>query len=94
MKELTLSSTQLRARLGLALRTARAGGRVVVTSHGRPIAVIQKISDSTRLESPLDRKLKRLDDEGRLSLGMMGPLPRIRADRSRGIVAQVEADRR
>ena len=76
------------------MRTAQEGGRVVVTSHNRPIAQIEKITRPPRQESALDRKLRRLAEAGRLRLGKVGPLPRIRADNARGIVAQLEADRR
>ncbi|MBI2921368.1 MAG: type II toxin-antitoxin system prevent-host-death family antitoxin [Planctomycetes bacterium] len=94
MKELILGVRELQAHLGLALRTAQEGGRVVVTSHNRPIAQIQRVTRPPRQESALDRKLRRMAEEGRLRLGRIGSLPRIRSDKSRGLAAQVEADRR
>lgn len=81
MKELTLSISQFRARLGFARRAARAGGRVVVTSRGLPIAEIQKVTAFRK-------------EERWIRSGRPGPMPCIRADDSRGIAALVETDRR
>lgn len=94
MKELILGVRDLQAHLGLALRTAQEGGRVIVTSHNRPIAQIEKIGKPPKNESSLERKLRKLAAEGRVKLGYIGPMPPFRPFKGRGIAEQLEKDRR
>jgi len=94
MKEIIFGVRELQAHLGLALRTANEGGRVVITSHNRPVAQIVAIDRAPREESAIDRKLRRMVSEGRLTPGKRGPMPKFKPDHARGVVAQLEADRR
>lgn len=60
----TVSITELKARLSAYLRQVKAGGRIVVTDRGRPVAVlgpVERASDQDRLA--------RLQAEGVISPG-------------------------
>lgn len=94
MKEISYGVRELQANLGQALRAVRRGDRIVVTSHGRPVATIAKADPSVRALPSLERKLLRLAAEGKLILGKRGPIPDYAAPRIGGLAKQVLADRR
>jgi prevent-host-death family protein len=94
MKEVSYGVRELQAHLGEALRSVQRGDRVIITSHGRPIATIAKVKSSTRSLPPLERKLLRLAAEGKLKLGKRGPIPDYVAPRISGLAKQILADRR
>ena len=94
MKEISYGVRELQANLGQALRAVARGDRVVITSHGRPVATIEKAGRSTKVLPPLERKLLRLAAEGRILLGKRGPIPDYVAPRISGLAEQLLADRR
>ena len=94
MKDISYGVRELQANLGRALRAVREGNRIVITSHGRPIAMIARADPSARNLPPLERKLRRLASEGKLVLGADGPIPDYTAPRVSGLSRQVLADRR
>ena len=94
MKEVSYGVRELQAHLGQALRAVERGERVLVTSHGRPIASISKADPSAKTLPPLERKLRRLAAEGKLILGSRAPIRDYTPPRIRGLAAQILADRR
>lgn len=94
MKEISYGVRELQANLGQALRAVQRGDRVVITSHGRPVATLAKADPSAKTLPPLERKLLRLAAEGRLILGKRGSIPDYAAPRIAGLAKQVLADRR
>ena len=94
MKDVSYGVRELQANLGKVLRSVRNGDRVVITSHGRPVAVIDKAGPSLRTLPALERKLLRLSAEGKLLLGRHDPIVDYEAPRIGGLARQVLADRR
>ena len=94
MKDISYGVRELQANLGRALRAVERGDRVVITSHGRPVATIAKVDSTATSLPPLERKLLRLAAEGRLKLGKRGPIPDYVAPRIGGLAKQVLSDRR
>ena len=94
MKDISYGVRDLQAHLGQALRAVQRGDRVVITSHGRPVATIAKVDSSAKALPPLERKLLRLASEGKLILGKRGPIGHYVAPRISGLAKQVLADRR
>jgi antitoxin (DNA-binding transcriptional repressor) of toxin-antitoxin stability system len=94
MKEISYGVRELQAHLGQALRAVQRGDRIVITSHGRPVATMAKVDPSSKSLPPLERKLLRLAAEGKLKLGKRGPIPDYAVPRIRGLARQLLADRR
>jgi len=94
MKEISFGVRELQAHLGQALRAVQRGDRVVITSHGRPVAVMGKAEPRLQGKTPVERKLLRMAAEGRIILGGGGRIKRFKAPRLSGLAAQVLADRR
>jgi prevent-host-death family protein len=69
MKEISYGVRDLQAHLGQALRAVKRGDRVVITSHGRPIAVMGKAEPGRKSVPTVERKLQKLAVEGKLILG-------------------------
>lgn len=94
MKEICYGVRDLQAHLGQALRAVERGDRVVVTSHGRPIATIAKATEPTKDLTPLERKLRRMAAEGKILLGNHASIPDYTVPRISGLSKQILADRR
>src|SRR6185295_18321728 len=63
MKEISFGVRELQAHLGQALRAVQRGDRVVITSHGRPVAVMGKAEPRLKGKTPVERKLLRMAAE-------------------------------
>lgn len=86
---------ELKNRLASYLRLAKADREVIVTEHGRPIAVIQPLGRiGTR--SSLDAKIAALAATGEIAAPERRLLPRIRRIKAAGrpLSAEIVADRR
>jgi antitoxin (DNA-binding transcriptional repressor) of toxin-antitoxin stability system len=94
MKVLTYGVRELQENLGAALRAAQAGTDILITSHGKPVALLTKPDGRMPRESVEDRKLRRLAAQGKIILGKPGPIPPLQPLPLGGITAQVLADRR
>ena len=94
MKDISYGVRELQANLGKALRAVERGDRVIITSHGRPVATIARVGMSAKALPPLERKRLRLAAEGKLILGKPGPIPPYVAPHVSGLAEQVLADRR
>ena len=94
MKEISYGVRELQAHLGQALRAVERGDRVLITSHGRPVATIAKVDSAGKSMPVLERKLLRLAAEGKLILGKRGPIQNYTAPRIGGLAKQILADRR
>ncbi len=64
---------ELKARLSQFVRDASAGEVLLITDRGRVVAEMRAPSAPAEPESPTDRKLRRLADQGGLSLGGHDP---------------------
>lgn len=69
MKTITYGVREFHAHLGDALRFVKRGDRVVVTSHGRPVAVVSRPESRIPRLSALERKIERFAAEGLLRPG-------------------------
>jgi len=94
MKEVSYGVREFQAHLGEALRAAQRGDRVIITSHGRPIAVLGKPAVSRKKTSATERKLLRLAAEGKIALGNGRRIAAFKAPRLSGLTRQLLADRR
>jgi len=94
MKELSYGVREFQAHLGEALRAAEKGDRIVITSHGRAVAVLAKAEADPSSDSPESRRLKRLAAQGKITLGKSGLIPAYQLPRVAGLAKQLEADRR
>ncbi len=96
MSTITFGVRQFQAKLGTALRAVARGGRVVVTSRGKPVAMLTRPDGVASAETELDRYLLRLAAEGKVRLGSGGPIPPFTPPKSRvrGVAAQLLRDRR
>ena len=94
MKDIGYGVRELQAHLGRALRAVERGDRVVITSHGRPIATLSRPVEPSEDLSPIERKLRRLAAEGKLVLGKRGFIPDYKVPRISGLTRQIQADRR
>lgn len=94
MDHVTYGVRDLQAHLGDALRAARRGKQVIITSHGRPVAVLTRLDAELPGESAVDRKLRRLASEGRIRLGEAGSISPYEAPAIGGLSHQLLADRR
>lgn len=64
------STYEAKAKFSELLRKVRQGGRVVITSHGKPVAELRPIE--TAVET-LDERLVRLEREGQISPASVAP---------------------
>jgi prevent-host-death family protein len=95
MKDISYGVRELQANLGDALRAAERGDRVIITSRGRPVAILAAVDARLKGESAGERKLRRLAAQGRIRLGARGAIPDYKAPSlAGGLSAQLEADRR
>ena len=94
MKEICFGVRELQAHLGKALRAAQHGDRVLITSHGKPIAVLGKAGPELRPRSSTERKLQRMAAEGQLVRGNGRAIRPFKAPRLNGLTGQVLGDRR
>jgi prevent-host-death family protein len=94
MKEISYGVRDLQAHLGRALRAVERGDRVVITSHGRPIATLSRPVEPSEDLSPEERKLRRMAAEGKIVLGKPGRIPDYKVSRISGLTRQLQADRR
>lgn len=93
MKEISYGVRELQAHLGRALRAAQQGDRVVITSHGRPIAVLGKAEPDRKALTTTERKLLRMASEGQIVLGNGHQIRPFKAPRLSGLTRQVLSDR-
>lgn len=94
MKDIQLGVREFQAHLGRALRAVRSGGRVVITSREKPVAVLVRPEPAVSERTPLERKLERLVASGFMHRGS-GTIPKkIHSVHLKGVVAQLLADRR
>lgn len=77
---------ELRDGLSRHLAEVRAGHTVTVTDHGRPVARIVPITESTALE--------RLIDEGRVMVGQVGKRPSPKPQATGSFVSDLIGDQR
>jgi prevent-host-death family protein len=94
MKDVSYGVRELQAHLGQALRAVQRGDRVIITSHGRPVAVMGKAEPRLKGKSPVERKLLRMAAEGRIILGGGRPIKPFKAPNLPGLVRDFLADRR
>ncbi len=94
MKEVSYGVREFQAHLGQALRAVQRGDRVVITSHGRPIAVLGKPGATRKRASATERKLLRLAADGKIALGNGRGIPPFKAPNLPGLVRDFLADRR
>jgi len=95
MKDISYGVRELQAKIGEALRAAERGDRVVITSHGRPVAILAAADTPEKGAPASERKLRRLAAQGRLQWGDRAPIAAYQAPAlRRGLSAQLEADRR
>jgi len=95
MKQIVFGVREFQAQIGEALRAVRRGERVIVTSHGRPVAVLSKAESKLPGESAEERILRRMAAEGRVRLGRRQTIRPFKPPlRTGGLSAQVIADRR
>ena len=95
MKDISYGVRELQAKIGEALRAAERGDRVVITSRGRPVAVLAPADMPQKGDSAVERKLRRMAVQGRIQLGSRAPLADFKAPAlGGGLSAQLEADRR
>ena len=94
MKRVTYGVRKFQANIGSALRAAGRGHHVLITSHGKAVAVLARVDARLPDESPEERKLRRLAAEGRIRLGDRGSIRPFKAARVGGLAARVSEDRR
>lgn len=93
MKVVPYGVREVQAQIGKALRIVEKGGTILVTSRGRPVAMI--VAPDTKLagETDEDWKLRRMAAEGRIILGNGRRIRRPRGYPLGNVSAQVIADR-
>lgn len=94
MRDVSYGVRELQAKLGDALRLVKAGNRVIVTSHGKPVAVLMRTDMKEIPDSAVDRKLRRMAAQGKIRLGRGGPIRPFRPWNIGGVVEQLLKDRR
>lgn len=93
MKRLTYGVREFQTQLGAALRAVQRGDEVIVTSRGRPVAVLARPNGKRPGETPLEARLRRLAAEGKIVLGHGGPIRDFPVFRLSGLARQLEEDR-
>ena len=93
MKVVPYGVREVQAQIGKALRIVEKGGTILITSRGRPVAMI--VAPDTKLagESEEDWKLRRMAAEGRIIPGNGRRIRRPRGYPLGNASAQVIADR-
>ena len=94
MKTVTFGVREFQAHLGDALRFVGEGARVVVTSRGKPVAVLSKPGAGLPRLSALERKIARMAAEGRRVAGGGGRIRAYTVPAVDGITDQLLRDRR
>jgi prevent-host-death family protein len=94
MKLLSFGVREFQAKIGEALRAAQRGDHVLITSRGRAIAMLVKADADKPGESIEDRKLRRLEAQGKVRLGRQGQIPPYRVPKISGLSGQLQSDRR
>jgi prevent-host-death family protein len=69
MKSVPYGVRELQAKIGAALRVVERGGSILVTSRGKPVAMLVSPGRKLAGESEEDWKLRRLAAEGRILPG-------------------------
>jgi len=93
MRIVTFAVREVQAQIGKALRIVEKGGTIVVTSRGRPVAMIVAPDVKLAGESNEDWKLRRMAAEGRIIPGNGRRIKRFRSYPLGGVSNQVIADR-
>ncbi|MBI2923055.1 MAG: type II toxin-antitoxin system Phd/YefM family antitoxin [Planctomycetes bacterium] len=93
MKTITFGVREFQAHIGDALRFVGAGARVVITSRGKPVAVLSQPGAGHPRQSALDRRITRLAAEGRLLEGEGGRIPAYTVPAVDGLTDQLLRDR-
>jgi prevent-host-death family protein len=70
-RAMTVGSRELKTRLGTYLGKVKAGGTIIVTERGRPVAELRPVSSGSTLEA----KLYQLAARGLLTLEIREPAP-------------------
>ena len=84
---------EVQAQIGRALRIVEKGGAVLITSRGRPVAMIVTPDVKLRGETTEDWKLRRMAAEGRIIPGNGRRIRKFKGFPIGGLGAQVIADR-
>ena len=93
MKVVPYGVREVQAQIGKALRIVEKGGTILVTSRGRPVAMIVAPNVKLAGETDEDWKLRRMAAEGRILLGNGRRIRRPRGYALGGVSNQVIADR-
>jgi len=93
MKVVTYGVRELRAKIGKALRIVERGGSIVVTSRGRPVAMVVPPDSKLAGETHEDWVLRRMAAEGRIIPGNGKRIRRHRGYALGNVSNQVIADR-
>lgn len=93
MKVVPYGVREVQAQIGKALRIVEKGGTILVTSRGRPVAMIVAPDVKLAGESHEDWVLRRMAAEGRIILGNGKRIRRFKGFPIGGLSAQVIADR-
>lgn len=93
MKVVPYGVREVQAQIGKALRIVEKGGTILVTSRGRPVAMIVAPDVKLAGESHEDWVLRRMAAEGRIIPGNGRRIRRPRAYPLGGVSDQVIADR-
>jgi len=93
MKVIPYGVREVQAQIGKALRIVEKGGTILVTSRGRPVAMIVAPDVKLAGETEEDWKLRRMAADGRIILGNGRRIRRPRGYPLGGVSDQVIADR-
>ena len=93
MKVVPYGVREVQAQIGKALRIVEKGGTILVTSRGRPVAMIVAPDVKLSGESDEDWKLRRMAAEGRIIPGHGRHIRRPRGYPLGNVSNQVIADR-
>lgn len=93
MKLVPYGVREVQAQIGKALRIVEKGGSILITSRGRPVAMIVAPDVKLAGESEEDWKLRRMAAEGRIIPGNGRRIRRFKGFPLGGLSAQVIADR-
>ena len=94
MKVVPYGVRELQARIGRALRIVERGGTILVTSRGRPVAMVVPPAARLAGESEEDWTLRRLAAEGKIIPGNGRHIRRFKGFPIGGGENQVIADRK
>ena len=94
MKPVSYGVREVQARIGSVLKLVERGNAVLVTSRGKPVAMIVAPDARLRGESEEEWTLRRLAAEGKIIPGNGRRIRRFRGFPLGGLSEQVIADRR